>query len=82
MGLGMAIETADGYILTGYLDSQKPFSYLAIDPVITDADQQIVQTTYPGEFMQLAQEEPPLLGKADIFALAFKTRAELSPPDH
>lgn len=73
MGLGMAIETADGYILTGYLDSQKPFSYLAIDPVITDANQQIVQTTYPGEFMQLAQEEP-LLGKADIFALAFKNQ--------
>jgi len=73
MGLGMAIETADGYILTGYLDSQNPFSYLAIDPVITDADQQIVQTTYPSEFMQLAQEEP-LAGKADIFALTFKNQ--------
>lgn len=73
MGLGMAVETADGYILTGYLDSQKPTSYLAIDPVITDADQQIVQTTYPSELMQLAQEEP-LLGKADIFALAFKNQ--------
>ena len=73
MGLGMAIETTDGYILTGYLDSQKPSSYLAIDPVITDANQHIVQTTYPSEFMQLAQEEP-LAGKADIFALAFKNQ--------
>jgi len=78
MRLGMAIETADGYILTGYLDSQKPFSYLAIDPVITDADQKIVQTTYPSEFIQLAQEEP-LAGKADIFALAFKNQGLTFP---
>lgn len=73
MGLGTAIETADGYILTGYLDSEYQSSYLAIDPKITDAKGQIVQTTYPAELMQLAQKEP-LLGKADIFALAFKNR--------
>lgn len=74
MGLGTAIETADGYILTGYLDSEHQSSYLAIDPKITDAKGQIVQTTYPAELMQLAQNEP-LLGKADIFALAFKNRS-------
>ena len=73
MGLGTAIETADGYILSGYLDAEQESSYLAIDPKITDANNQIVQTTCPGELTQLAQQEP-LLGKANIFALAFKNQ--------
>lgn len=71
LGLGTAIELPDGYILSGYLDSAHSFSYLAIDPKITDAKNQIIQTTYPSELMQLAQEEP-LKDKADIFALSFK----------
>lgn len=74
MGLGTAIETADGYILSGYLDSEQKSSYLAVDPKITDANNQIVQTTCPDELTQLAQQEP-LLGKANVFALAFKSQS-------
>ncbi len=71
MGLGTAIELPDGYILSGYLDATRSYNYLAVDPKITDAKNQIVQVTYPTELMQLTQVEP-LKDKADIFALAFK----------
>lgn len=70
--LSQAIETARGYILTGWTETNPVNQQLLMQPSLTDAAGKSIATFYPEEMNQLYASEP-LSGKRDPFVIAFNS---------